>query len=165
MDKTPLKAICVTPFSMEMEAALTIWFPLLTFGITAVEFSDATNVKNYTIKLNTTNDQMTTYEESLPLLALWFSTNSAKRINVDLARDLVGNHNAVQSVRLLSTFEWDYDTKMARFMCNASSMELLQIQNFTVRLIRTDTFETVSVVAPVKHCVAQSALAGWQEPI
>lgn len=164
-EKAPLRPICVTPFSMEMEAALTIWFPLLTFGITAVEFSDAVNVKNYTIKLNSTTDQMSTFEESLPVLALWFSTNSAKKINVDLARDLVGNHNAVQSVRLVSTFEWDYSTKMAKFMCSTSSMELLQIQNFTVRIIRTDTWETVSVVAPVKHCVAQSALSEWQEPV
>ncbi|CCG82712.1 protein of unknown function [Taphrina deformans PYCC 5710] len=163
--KGPLKAVCMTPFSMEMEVALTIWFPLLTFGITAVEFADAASIKSYSIRLSPNAESMTSYDETLPLLALWFSTNSAKKINLDLARDIVGNHNAVQSVRLLSTFQWDYDAKTAKFMCNASSMELLQIQNFTVRLIRTDTYETVSVVVPVKNCVAMSSLAEWQEPI
>lgn len=164
-EKSALRAVCMTPFAMEMEVALTIWFPLLTFGVTAVEFPDATNVKNYTIKLNLSTESMSAYDETQPTLALWFSTNSAKRISIDLARDIVGNHTAVQSVRLLSTFEWDHETKMAKFMCTASSMELLQIQNFTVRLIRTDTFESVSVVAPVKHAVLLSALSEWQDPL
>lgn len=164
-EKAPSKPICVTPFSMEVETALTIWFPLLTFGITAVEFPDATNIKKYTIKLNTSNDHMSAYEQTLPVLALWFSTNSAKRINVDLARDVIGSHSAVQSVRLLSSFEWDHATKIVTFMCNFSSMELLQIQNFTVRLVRTDTWETVSVVSPVKHCVMGTSLSEWQEPL
>lgn len=163
-EKNVAKPVCVTPFSIEMEAALAMWFPLLTFGITAVVFPDAFNVREYKIKLNT-NTEMCTHDQTLPVLSLWFSTNSIRRITVDLARDIVGSHNAVQNVRILSTFEWNFQKKQAKFMCNLSAMDLMRIQNFTVRLIRTDTMETVSSIVPVNQCILASAsLADWQEP-
>ncbi|ORY81014.1 hypothetical protein BCR37DRAFT_380908 [Protomyces lactucae-debilis] len=165
---TAAKPFCVMPFALEMEAALCIWFPLLTFGVTCVDFPDANGIRLYTVKFGpppqTTANSASDADDQAPL-SLWFSQTNKRSLGIDLSRDLVGSHAAAPGIRLVSSFNWDPIERQASFLCWGLSMDYLVTHGWYLRLVKTGLWETASAVVSVKMCKAGIALSEYQEPL
>jgi hypothetical protein len=156
------------PFALEMEAALCIWFPLLTFGVTCVDFPDAHGIRLYTVKLPAPLPQASANGvdgEDSATLALWFSQTNKRPLGIDLSRDLVGSHAAAPGIRIVSSFNWDPVERQASFLCWSLSMDWLVAQNWHVRLVRTGLWDTASTVVSVKACKSGISVSDYQEPL
>ena len=137
------KRVPMVPYSMEFETLTTIWFPLLKFGVQAVEFADASKVHEYTVTLPPLLEIISSMILERRSMYLLF-TVPATLVKFDLKVSMKEN------IRVVSVFTWSSDSNVVRFWASQSAFEILGIQGFHVRVMYGNTAVSESVA--VSQC-------------
>ncbi|KAK9772250.1 putative tetratricopeptide-like protein [Seiridium cardinale] len=158
----PSKEICIQPWHADLTTMISIWQPLLPFGLGAVWslLPALQNISQFSIKLCPFTEGQ--QSSAVFVLLFWDHTRfkmkpkSMRRVLLD--DELGDKYNAAGETReggvsIVSTLSWDWAEKTAQFWLREDVVEKMKDNEWKAYLWRTDTWLPASSPSPVREAV------------